>query len=269
MTLAHPLASADSLAMDHAPPAHPHPTHLRDGLLSLSQRWQLTLNLLWGRTRSALTARRASPATRSALGNPVLWRSLQPPTSALATQAWAHASARQPAWLNNHCLRTYAWGQAVGLIAGLSADTELLFVATALHDLGLTAAASAPEGHCFAMRGAQHARQLLAPLASAERTEAVAYAIERHLDFRVDLQAGVEAHLLQAGAMMDVLGRGLSRVPEGVRGQVLGAHPRLHMKRELCLCMQQQAHTAPHSRVGLYVRRFGFVDLIRHAPFEE
>lgn len=241
----------------------------RDGLLSLGQRWQLTLKLLLARTRGKRRPRRAASAPTPELHNPALWRSLQPPSGALAMQVWAHASAQQPAWLNNHCLRAYAWGQAVAVMGGLRADAELLFAGAALHDLGLTAIASQPEGHCFAMRGARHARQLLAPLVAAEKAETVAYAIERHLDLRVDLKDGVEAHLLQAGTLMDVVGRGFARVPEAVRSEVLGAHPRLQMKRELCLCMQQQAQAAPHSRAGLYVGRLGFLDLIRRAPFEE
>jgi hypothetical protein len=43
----------------------------------------------------------------------------------------------------------------------------------------------------------------------------------------------------------------------------------LGFKHAFCKCMQGESQTMPNSRMGLYVRRLGFLDLIRQAPFDE
>jgi hypothetical protein len=48
------------------------------------------------------------------------------------------ATAFYPPWLLNHCLRSYVWGAYRGAIQGASYDAELLYVASLLHDLGMT-----------------------------------------------------------------------------------------------------------------------------------
>ena len=291
MTIAKKFASDDSVGMTISPPPKTAPKVRLDaikpptannlapsGQLSLMQRWHLTLavlserlgNTLRSRPRSAQGPHQLPKDMTDDLLRPALWRSLQAPKSALAQMVWQYTRVRQPEWLNNHCLRTFAWAQAVGHIGGIKADADLLFAAAALHDIGLTPSASEPTTYCFAMRGATHARQLLAPSLPTEQVETVSKAIAHHLDFRVGLDdAGAEAHLLQAGAMIDVLGKGISHVPRAVREQILIEYPRLHMKRELCQCIRQQVAGAPNSRMGLYVGRFGFLKLIARAPFDE
>ncbi|MCW7536742.1 HD domain-containing protein [Aquabacterium sp. A7-Y] len=225
--------------------------------------------LLLGRQtiRFARSPRRPRGELRD-IENPKLWKAIEPPTGRLAERAWSLAKASQPEWLQNHGLRTYAWAQALGVIGGLEAHDECLFAASVLHDAGLTPAAATPSEHCFAIRGARYARQALAPVGS-ESVEIVAHAIARHLDLVVPVGDGVEAHLLQAGAAVDVLGQGLARIPPVVREHVLHRHPRQQMKKELCRCMQQVAATAPSTRAGFYVRRIGFINLIERSPFEE
>lgn len=198
-----------------------------------------------------------------------VWLAIKPPSDPLASTAWSLAHAHQAPWLVNHGLRTYAWGQALAVIGDLRPDTPCLFAAAMLHDAGLTAQAAHPGDHCFALRGARYARAALVGSADARRVENVAQAIARHLDFQVPVRDGVEAHLLQAGAMVDVLGRGLARISPSVRQQVLEAHPRLKMKVELCRCMREQVARSPQSRIGFYARKIGFIELIQRAPFEE
>lgn len=240
-----------------------------NGALDLAQRLRLTAMLLAARwaTRRRST-RRPEPAWQAELANPALWRAIAVPKGRLAERAWSLACAHQPPWIVNHGLRTHAWAQAFGVIGGLSPDGEALFSAAMLHDAGLTAVAALPADHCFAVRGAGYARRSLDGVADARTVEAVAEAIARHLDFQVDVGDGVEAHLLQAGAMADVLGRGLHRLAGTLREQVLSAHPRLGMKEELCRCMAREAAAAPHSRIACYVRRIDFLSLVRQAPFD-
>ncbi len=240
-----------------------------DGALSLSQRLRLTAMLLAARWAVRRRKSRHTSELLSELGNPNLWKAIEIPSGRLAEHAWALASEHQPAWVVNHCLRAHAWGQAFGVIAGMSPDREMLFAAAMLHDAGLTPVAATPPGHCFAIRGAHYAKRTLEGVTDANTLDIVAEAIARHLDFQVELRDGVEAHLLQAGAMADVLGRNLARLPKPVRQHVLSVHPRMGMKEALCICMVRESVAAPHSRVACYVKHIDFVNLIRQAPFDE
>ena len=76
----------------------------------------------------------------------------------------------------------------------------------------------------------------------------------------------MEAHLLQAGAGVDVIGKRLQRIPVGVQDAVQRSHPRMDMKVQLCQCLRMAATQSPNSRMGLYVKRFGFIELVQNAP---
>jgi hypothetical protein len=139
-----------------------------------------------------------------------------------------------------------------------------------LHDLGLTAFAADPPAHCFAVRGARAARTLLcAAGANAAQARLAAHAIARHLDLEVPASQGAEAHLLHAGAGFDVIGRRRREVPPTLTQAVLAHHPRMGMKRAICLCMRREAHQAPDTRTGVLVRKLGFLELVEQAPFSD
>lgn len=192
-----------------------------------------------------------------------------PPQDALSRHAWKLAQTTQPPWLVQHALRTYAWGQLLALQGDLRPDRSVLFAACMLHDVGLTPHADSPPDHCFAVRGARYAQQHMRPHANPAQSLTVANAISLHLDLTVGLEQGTEAHLLQAGAGIDVLGRRIRAIPQPVRQAVLERHPRLGMKQALCQCMRVEAQQAPRTRLGLYTKRLGFLQLIEKAPFAE
>lgn len=240
-----------------------------DGVLDRMQRLRLTAAMLVARWMRRRRKHRPRNELQSELSNPLLWKAVEQPRGRLAAHVWKVAEAHQPAWLVNHCLRTDAWGQVLGVIGGLSFDREALFAAAMLHDVGLTALAAMPPEHCFAIRGARYAMQTLDGVTDSQTVQLVAQAIARHIDLQVDERDGVEAHLLHAGAIADVLGRNMTRIPEPVRRHIVSWHPRMGMKEALCRCMLRESTAAPHSRAACYVRQIGFVDLIRQAPFDE
>lgn len=194
---------------------------------------------------------------------------IAPPQDALSRHAWQLGQATQPPWLVQHALRTYAWGQLLALQGDLRPDRSVLFAACMLHDVGLTPHADSPPDHCFAVRGARYARQHLRAHAGPTQSLTVANAISLHMDLRVGPEQGLEAHLLQAGAGVDVVGRRLRAIPAPVRKAVLERHPRMGMKQALCQCMRLEADRAPRTRLGLYTKRLGFLQLIEKAPFAE
>ena len=242
----------------------PIPWSRHDGRLGLQQRWRLAL--------SAVTARISRRRRRhvEAFGDERALACLAPPTGTLAESAWRHAQALPP-WLLQHSLRTFAWGRLLALRDGLAHEAPVLFASCLLHDLGLTAAAAAPPEACFAVRGARAAERLLrADGVDADATYRVASAISLHLDPRVEVDVyGADAHLLQAGAALDVVGARARELAPALRDGVLARHPRLGMKRELCTCLKAVAQQAPQTRIALYAKRFRFLELVERAPFEE
>ena len=192
------------------------------------------------------------------------------PWDALAFAASTAAQELQPQWLSNHGWRTYAWGTLLALDADLEYDKSLFFAACMLHDVGLTLHATSPTDQCFTMRGARAARGILQRAGASEaQLHCVAEAITLHLNLEVGVEQGVEAHLLRAGAALDVVGQRSQEVPASLQQAVLGQHPRLGFKRAFCNCMKVESQITPNSRMGLYVRRLGFLELIRQAPFDE
>jgi hypothetical protein len=196
--------------------------------------------------------------------------SLRIPDSALCIGAGELLVSVSEPWLVNHCLRTYLWAAIVGTKEQRTFDEELLFVASLLHDLGLTSAGSqvsASTAACFAVEGAFAAEEFLEKQGVDEsRRKLVAEAISMHLNVRVPLERGVEAHLLHEGAAMDVVGSRFDLVNEATRNQVLVKHPRLEMKSAFVASMKQQSIARPYSRAG-FLCRHGFVSMIRRSPF--
>lgn len=171
------------------------------------------------------------------------------------------ASLQQPPWLLNHALRTWLWGELLALRDGLTFDRELLYAACLLHDLGLIAPYRPHPGGCFAISGA-HAAFDLATSAGlgVHKASLVASAIALHLEVQVSLDSGVEAHLLNQGAMMDVFGgRRLRELAPTLRARVTERHPRDGFARNLADAMRVEAARSPASRVGFYCRHFQFL----------
>jgi hypothetical protein len=241
----------------------------RGGVLTRRERWSLVLAGIAARLQRA---RQSPTAKASGLEHldPQALRHIDPPDDALATAALRAAEAAQEPWLTQHAWRTYAWGSLLGHCDGLRPDRSVFFAAALLHDLGLSAAHAEPRGQCFAVRGARAARQLMRDAgASTAQADRVAEAISLHLNLRMPADASPEARLVQAGASLDVLGRRYRELAPPLREAVLQRHPRMEMKTALCRCLQHQADAAPGTRMGLYVRRFGFTRLVAQAPFSE
>lgn len=247
------------------PATLPIPWSRRDGRLSLADRWALALSAV----RTRLASRREAHPPPLGL-DPRALDSIAPPQDARSQATLTWAAEVQPAWLLQHALRTYAWARLLALGGGHAHDAALLYAASLLHDLGLTPIAAEPGHGCFAVRGAKAAERFLESAgASPQHVHGVACAIALHLDVRVGAEQGIEAHLLNAGAGLDVVGRRSRELAPALKQAVLARHPRLGMKAALCACMRREVGNAPDTRMGLYVGRFGFLDLIEKAPFDE
>jgi hypothetical protein len=245
----------------------------RGGMLTLTERWGLTLAAI----RKQIDLRRqAQPVGASGARNALdrlglrALDQIEHPWDALAFAASTAAQELQPQWLTNHGWRTYAWGTLLALKADLKYDKSLLFSACMLHDLGLTPHAAAPSDQCFTLRSSLAASDILRSAGASEaQLHCVAQAITLHLNLEVGVEHGVEAHLVHAGAGLDVVGQRSQEVPVLLRQVIVEKHPRLGFKHQFCNCMRIESRSTPNSRTGLYVRRLRFLDLIGQAPFDE
>jgi hypothetical protein len=192
------------------------------------------------------------------------------PDSAAAVRAEDLLHALGAPWLANHCMRTYLWGVIFAQAGGIRFDEELLFVASALHDLGLTEAhRCGSQCACFAVAGARAAEQFADAAGwQRERRDRLSEAISLHLNVRVGLEHGAEAHLLHEGAALDVMGARMREFHPDSVTPVLARYPRLGFKAEISAAMERQAKDAPSSRAAFLVG-MGFSHLIRNAPWAD
>lgn len=162
------------------------------------------------------------------------------PESALCEAATELARSVSAPFLFNHVMRAALYAEWLGQRREQAYDRETLFLATVLHDLGLTALASVRER--FEVEGADAAKEFLARQGVREATiERVWDAIALHTTAGIPLRKSAEVALCHLGVACDI--RGLPERPDfdAVRRRALDAYPWLDL------------HTAlPEALVALY-----------------
>ncbi|WP_160286746.1 HD domain-containing protein [Pseudomonas knackmussii] len=125
-----------------------------------------------------------------------------------------------------HSTRVYLWGALLGERRGLTFDPELLYVAAMFHDIGLTALYRDSQLR-FEVDGANAARDFLRSHRISESDiEKVWNAVALHTTPGIAEHMHAEIALLQAGAGMDVAGRGFEQFTDEERSLVLADYPR-------------------------------------------
>lgn len=111
-----------------------------------------------------------------------------------------------PVWGYNHCQRVYAVADELGRSEQLSYDSELLYIASLLHDIGLYKAYSMRKGSDHAQRSSSAAEQILRDGDyPAQGIQVVLDAIENHQPGAFS-GVSVESVLLKDAVVMDYLG---------------------------------------------------------------
>lgn len=197
---------------------------------------------------------------------------LRVPDTAAVQQATELIEDSAPHWVVRHSLRTWSWAVLFAQLDALKPDEEALAVACLLHDVALDARGIDPHagcGPCFAIAGSRHARRFLSSLGwSEERAARVDDAIALHMNVRVDVRDGVEAHLLHEGAALDVVGARFREIDARLARPVLERFPRDGFKARMRGAMSVQAAASPTSRVGLLMR-LGLDAAIDSAPWPD
>ena len=128
--------------------------------------------------------------------------------------------------LFRHSARVYFWGALTGKRKGLIFDPELLYIAAMFHDIGLTRDYRESQLR-FEVDGANAARDFLRSHGISERdVETVWAAIALHTTPGIPEYMHPEIALVQAGAGMDVAGRGYEQFTDEQREAVIAAYPR-------------------------------------------
>ena len=169
------------------------------------------------------------------------------PPSPVAARALDVVRAWSTEALANHCLRSWAWASLLATSTGLEPDRELLFVATMLHDLGVTPAFDAHAVPFEDAGGAVGSVFALGAGWDAARARRVGEVVERHMWTAVDPALDVEGHLLEVATSLDVSGNGFERWSADDLHAVTAAVPRLDFSAAFDGLVHEQAARKPGS----------------------
>jgi hypothetical protein len=148
------------------------------------------------------------------------------PDSKLAREVTQFIRDTESDLLFHHSVRVYCWGVMTGNRMGLKFDPELLYAASMFHDIGLTARYGDSQLR-FEVDGANAARDFLRGHGiSQSDVETVWNAVALHTTPGIPQFMRPEIALVQAGAGMDVAGRGYDQFPDAQREAVIAAFPR-------------------------------------------
>lgn len=195
-----------------------------------------------------------------------------PPDSAIALEALSLCREASPLFLLNHCLRSYFWARLLD-DRDERIDQEALFVATMLHDLGLTPdhkLGCYSDDACFTAVGAREAKAMaLRHGWEAPRAEGTADAIALHLNVAVSHHHGPEARLVRLGSGADVAGLGLKRLPAHQIEDVVRRYPRQGLKEGIVPLLEREVLERPACRMAFLQRKFDFTRMVQVAPFAD
>lgn len=197
---------------------------------------------------------------------PLADRELSAPDTTIAKNARALAQELSSPALANHCHRSFLFAVAIGTHRRDHFDTELLYIATMLHDLGLTPTVHGPEP--FEVRGANAARDFcIREGIDPERADRVQEAIALHTSVKAAFQQPLTA-LVQLGAGADVIGYHIEDIAKETVERAVQRHPRLGLKKEVERLLHREAQQHPKFVTGLQMG-LGFGRRIQQAPFAE
>ena len=148
------------------------------------------------------------------------------PDSQLARELTQLIRDTESELLFSHSTRVYLWGALIGKQKAMKFDPELLYVAAMFHDIGLTSLYRESQLR-FEVDSANAARDFLRSHRISESDiDKVWTAVALHTTPGIPEHMHPEIALVQAGAGMDVAGRGFEQFTYAQREAVVAAYPR-------------------------------------------
>lgn len=203
---------------------------------------------------------------------------MQHPDTAICLAAMELARDHSPAFLFNHVMRSFAFGQAAGASMGARYDEEIFFLGAVLHDLGLV-------GHFvredrFEIDGADAAADFLSRQGYSDKKIAVIWdAIALHTTLGVPQRKQPEIALVQLGAGIDIGAIPRALVTPETVDIILAEFPRLGFKKAILEAMGTIIRRKPMTGAINLMGEIGreqehlpiphFCDIVGHAEFDE
>ena len=192
----------------------------------------------------------------------------QAPDSQIARDAFELASRLSSRMLLNHAVRTYHYGAILAARDGLRIDRELLYVASVLHDLGLTPMFQNEPGS-FEWVSATQARDFGVERGmDADRADLLFDAVALHSSIGIADSREPEVAMVHFGAGLDLFGLRLDEVPKLEVSRILEEWPRCEFKKDFPSCVEYQCQLKPRSHIA-GAMALGLGKRIRDAPFPE
>jgi len=190
------------------------------------------------------------------------------PDSALARSAFELARGVSPPLLLNHAVRTYHFGAILAARDGVPLDRELLYVASVLHDLGLTSSHESEPGS-FEWVSARLARAFgMAQGMEPPRVDLLHDAVALHSSVGIANTREPEVAMVHYGAGADLFGARLDEIPKLDMARILDEWPRCGFSTEFPRCLERQVELKPQSHIA-GAMGLGLGDRARAAPFAE
>jgi hypothetical protein len=172
------------------------------------------------------------------------------PDSRIAREAAELVRQHESDMLFNHSVRVYVFGAMKGAREGLKFDSELLYVASLFHDMGLVDAYHTDTKR-FEVDSADAAREFLRSHGLPEpKADLVWEAIALHTTPGIPEYMRPEIALTKAGVVMDVLGIGFDGYTAEQREQTISALPRGDFKNEFVQDQLRSALKKPQTTFG-------------------
>lgn len=155
------------------------------------------------------------------------------PDSKIATQATELLLEHGTEFIYNHSLRVFLFSALNGNRRQLKYDSELLYVASVFHDLGLTSHYSSPDLR-FEVDGANAARDFLKSHGlPKDQLQLVWDTIALHTTIGIAEHKEPEVALMYSGVGLDVMGEGYEHLTEANREEIIKAFPRNDFKNKI------------------------------------
>jgi hypothetical protein len=212
------------------------------------------------------------------MSTPVTIAGIIAPDSHLARKAAALAEQAHSEVLLNHVHRTWWFAEFLGRKREMKYDRELLYIASLLHDLGLSPSHAADKR--FEVDGAEAAsRFLLANDYPKSKAEIVWDAIALHALADIADRRQPEVALVHFGAYVDVMGLRMEEITPSLIDDTLALYPRIGMKAAFTEALAEVARKKPQTAIGTGLADIGrrlvhgleipnVCDIIFAAPFE-
>lgn len=178
------------------------------------------------------------------------------PDSTICIKATHLVRAVSPTFLYHHCLRTFLFGNMLGIRDGLRCDRELLYLGAVMYDLGLTERFNGEQR--FEVDGADAARAfVLEHGLSDEKAEIVWDAIALHTSLGIANCKQPEIALVHLGASADVLGARIADISPEIVEQVIDEYPHFGFNTAMTQLLVAQVTCKPHTAAFTWLAEVG------------